>query len=60
LAEICDKYLGPKRQIFVEGKIHTEHWIFNNQNYTKKVIRANKIKFLGHNNENIEISEEVN
>ncbi|MCK9429373.1 MAG: single-stranded DNA-binding protein [Candidatus Omnitrophica bacterium] len=60
LAETCKNYLGPKRFIFIEGKIHTEHWDYKGDHYTKKVIRAYKMKFLGPNKEDIEVSEEVN
>jgi len=47
-AEVCSKYLGKGRQIYVEGRLQTRSWDDKegNKRYTTEII-ANDVQFLG-------------
>jgi single-strand DNA-binding protein len=48
LGELCAKYLGKGRQVYVEGKLQTRAWDDNNgqKRYTTEIV-ANTVQFLG-------------
>ncbi len=47
-AEICSKYLGKGRQVFIEGRLRTRSWEDKdgNKRYTTEIV-ANDVQFLG-------------
>jgi single-strand DNA-binding protein len=55
LAEFCEKYLNPGKQIYLEGKIRTRNWQDKdgNKRYTTE-IEAQTITLLGKREEQIE------
>jgi single-strand DNA-binding protein len=48
LAEICDEYLSKGKQVYVEGKLHTNKWEDKegNTRYTTEIIASN-MQMLG-------------
>ena len=48
LGELCSKYLGKGRQVYVEGKLQTRAWDDKEgqKRYTTEVV-ANTVQFLG-------------
>ncbi len=55
LAEFCEKYLNPGKQIYLEGKLRTRSWQDRdgNKRYTTE-IEAQNITLLGKREEQIE------
>ena len=55
LAEFCEKYLNPGKQIYLEGKLRTRSWQDRegNKKYTTE-IEAQNITLLGKRDEQIE------
>jgi single-strand DNA-binding protein len=55
LAEFCEKYLNPGKQIYLEGKLRTRSWQDRNGNkrYTTE-IEAQNITLLGKRDEQLE------
>ena len=55
LAEFCEKYLNPGKQIYLEGKLRTRSWQDRegNKRYTTE-IEAQNITLLGKRDEQIE------
>ena len=53
LAEICEEYLTKGRQVYIEGRIRTDHWEDKEGNdRQKKLIVTNVMKMLGKANGN--------
>ena len=55
LAEFCEKYLNPGKQIYLEGKLRTRNWQDKdgNKRYTTE-IEAQNITLLGKREEQVE------
>lgn len=47
LAEICGKYLGKGKQVYVEGKIQTRTWDKDGVKHYRTEVVANEVQFLG-------------
>ncbi len=60
LAEFCEKYLNPGKQIYLEGKIRTRNWQDKdgNKRYTTE-IEAQTITLLGKREEQIEDQDQA-
>ncbi len=58
LAEFCEKYLNPGKQIYLEGKLRTRSWQDRdgNKRYTTE-IEAQNITLLGKRDEQVEDQE---
>jgi single-strand DNA-binding protein len=55
LAEFCEKYLNPGKQIYVEGKLRTRSWQDRDGNKRKTTeIEAQIITLLGKRDEQVE------
>ena len=60
LAEICKQYLKKRRQVYVEGRLHTRHWEDGDgKRQTSTEIVANEMIILGDRKEVLQAEEDT-
>lgn len=52
LAEVCSQYLKKGREVLIQGELCMEAWEKDGKKFSKHMIRANTVQFLGGNGEN--------